>query len=131
MVSVNSFLGRLLCVAVISFSVANFTIACLLREGPGPPHGVEFHSALLTLPRGRRRACSEPSGREGEGVPGRVVEVDRLRHDVVGLRDPGQRSTNPRHIAANTEVFDFALDDAQMATLDEGLTTDWDPSWQA
>ncbi len=44
------------------------------------------------------------------------------------------RSTSPGHIAENAAVFDFALDDAHIATLDaldEGLTTDWYPAWQA
>jgi diketogulonate reductase-like aldo/keto reductase len=43
-------------------------------------------------------------------------------------------SSNPGHIAENAAVFDFALDDAQMAALDaldEGLTTGWDPARQA
>jgi diketogulonate reductase-like aldo/keto reductase len=44
------------------------------------------------------------------------------------------RSTNPARIAENAAVFDFALDEAQMANLDaldEGLTTGWDPASQA
>jgi diketogulonate reductase-like aldo/keto reductase len=43
-------------------------------------------------------------------------------------------SSNPAHIAENGAVFDFELDDAQMArldALDEGLTTSWDPARQA
>ncbi len=41
------------------------------------------------------------------------------------------RSSNPARIAENAAVFDFALDDAQIArldALDEGLTTGWDPA---
>jgi diketogulonate reductase-like aldo/keto reductase len=41
------------------------------------------------------------------------------------------RSSNPARIAENAAVFDFALDDAQVArldALDEGLTTGWDPA---
>jgi diketogulonate reductase-like aldo/keto reductase len=44
------------------------------------------------------------------------------------------RSSNADRIAENTRVFDFALNDAQMAeldALDEGLTTGWDPARQA
>jgi len=44
------------------------------------------------------------------------------------------RSTNRAHLAENAAVFDFGLDDAQMAALDgldEGLTTDWDPATEA
>jgi diketogulonate reductase-like aldo/keto reductase len=44
------------------------------------------------------------------------------------------RSSNTSRIAENAAVFDFSLDDAQVATLDaldEGLTTGWDPSRQA
>ena len=44
------------------------------------------------------------------------------------------RSSNADRIAENAAVFDFALDDAQLATLDaldEGLTTGWDPATQA
>lgn len=44
------------------------------------------------------------------------------------------RSSNAGRIAENATVFDFALDDAQMTTLDaldEGLTTGWDPARQA
>jgi diketogulonate reductase-like aldo/keto reductase len=43
-------------------------------------------------------------------------------------------SSNPDHIRENAAVFDFALDDSQMAALDaldEGLTTGWDPTTQA
>jgi len=44
------------------------------------------------------------------------------------------RSSNGDRIAENAAVFDFALDDPQMAALDaldEGLTTGWDPATQA
>ena len=43
-------------------------------------------------------------------------------------------SSNPDHVRENAAVFDFTLDDAQMAALDaldEGLTTGWDPATQA
>jgi methylglyoxal/glyoxal reductase len=44
------------------------------------------------------------------------------------------RSSSPARIAENAAVFDFALDDRQVAALDaldEGLTTGWDPESQA
>jgi diketogulonate reductase-like aldo/keto reductase len=44
------------------------------------------------------------------------------------------RSSNASRIAENAAVFDFSLDDAQIAALDaldEGLTTGWDPGRQA
>jgi diketogulonate reductase-like aldo/keto reductase len=44
------------------------------------------------------------------------------------------RSSNPSRIAENVAVFDFVLDDDQIARLDgldEGLTTGWDPATQA
>jgi diketogulonate reductase-like aldo/keto reductase len=44
------------------------------------------------------------------------------------------RSSNAHRIAENAAVFDFALDDPQIAALDaldEGLTTGWDPAHQA
>jgi diketogulonate reductase-like aldo/keto reductase len=43
------------------------------------------------------------------------------------------RSSNPTRIAENAAVFDFSLEDGQMArldALDEGLTTGWDPARQ-
>jgi methylglyoxal/glyoxal reductase len=47
---------------------------------------------------------------------------------------PLPRSSNRERIVENAAVFDFSLDDAQIATLDaldEGLTTGWDPARQA
>ena len=44
------------------------------------------------------------------------------------------RSSNATRIVENASVFDFALDDDQIAALDaldEGLTTGWDPARQA
>jgi diketogulonate reductase-like aldo/keto reductase len=44
------------------------------------------------------------------------------------------RSSSPARIAENADVFGFALDDPQVASLDEldeGLTTGWDPARQA
>jgi diketogulonate reductase-like aldo/keto reductase len=43
------------------------------------------------------------------------------------------RSSNAQRIAENAAVFDFVLDDSQIArldALDEGLTTGWDPARQ-
>jgi len=50
-----------------------------------------------------------------------------LQKDLVVL----PKSTNPARIAANADVFDFALTDEQMRrldALDESLVTGWDPT---
>ena len=44
------------------------------------------------------------------------------------------RWSNARRVAENADVFDFALDETQIARLDslnEGVTTGWDPARQA
>ena len=50
-----------------------------------------------------------------------------LQKDLIAL----PTSTNPARIAANADVFDFALTDEQMRrldALDENLVTGWDPT---
>lgn len=50
-----------------------------------------------------------------------------LQHDLIVL----PKSARPERIAANADVYDFALTDDQMRALDaldEGLVTGWDPS---
>jgi diketogulonate reductase-like aldo/keto reductase len=88
--------------------------------------------AYSPLTKGRRlddstvRAIAAELGR----TPAHVLIRWSLQKGFVVL----PRSSNPGRIAENAAVFDFALDDAQMATLDalnEGLTTGWDPARQA
>ncbi|HEX6662070.1 MAG TPA: aldo/keto reductase [Gaiellaceae bacterium] len=73
-------------------------------------------------------------------IAGIAAEVGHTRAQVLirwSLQKgfvPLPRSSNPGRIAENAAVFDFALDDRQMAALDaldEGLTTGWDPARQA
>ena len=69
-----------------------------------------------------------------------AAEVGRTRAQVLirwslqkGLI-PLPRWSNPRRVAENADVFDFALDETQIARLDslnEGVTTGWDPARQA
>lgn len=50
-----------------------------------------------------------------------------LQKDLIVL----PKSTRPERIAANADVFDFALTDSEMTrldSLDEGLVTGWDPT---
>jgi methylglyoxal/glyoxal reductase len=63
-------------------------------------------------------------------TPAQVLIRWSLQKELVVL----PRSSNAGRIAENVAVFDFALDDAQVAALDaldEGLTTGWDPARQA
>ena len=88
--------------------------------------------AYSPLTKGRRLA--DPTvGRIAAEVgrtPAQVLIRWSLQKELVVL----PRSSNAGRIAENAAVFDFALDDAQIAgldALDEGLTTGWDPASQA
>jgi diketogulonate reductase-like aldo/keto reductase len=88
--------------------------------------------AYSPLTKGRRLA-NPTVGRIAAEVgrtPAQVLIRWSLQKELVVL----PRSSNPGRIAENAAVFDFALDDAQVAALDaldEGLTTGWDPATQA
>ncbi len=63
-------------------------------------------------------------------TPAQVLIRWSVQKDFVVLAG----SSNPDHVRENAAVFDFTLDDSQMAALDaldEGLTTGWDPATQA
>jgi diketogulonate reductase-like aldo/keto reductase len=84
--------------------------------------------AYSPLTKGRRLhdttvgAIAEEVGR----TPAQVLIRWSLQRGFVVL----PRSSNPARIAENAAVFDFRLDDGQMArldALDEGLKTGWDP----
>jgi diketogulonate reductase-like aldo/keto reductase len=64
---------------------------------------------------------------EVERTPAQVLLRWGLQRDLVVLA----KSSNRKRIQENAAVFDFTLDDAQMARLDgleEGLHTAWDPT---
>jgi len=87
--------------------------------------------AYSPLTKGRRLhdptvgAIAEEVGR----TPAQVLVRWSLQKGFVVL----PRSSNHARIAENADVFDFLLEDRQMArldALDEGLTTGWDPARQ-
>jgi diketogulonate reductase-like aldo/keto reductase len=62
-------------------------------------------------------------------TPAQVLLRWGLQHDLVVL----PKSSRPERMRENLALFDFALSDAQMATLDaleEGTATGWDPRTQ-
>ena len=88
--------------------------------------------AYSPLTKGRRLADPTVAGIATEvgRTPAQVLIRWALQKELVVL----PRSSNAGRIAENAAVFDFALDDAQVAALDaldEGLTTGWDPARQA
>jgi diketogulonate reductase-like aldo/keto reductase len=88
--------------------------------------------AYSPLTKGRRLGDPTLAAVAGEvgRTPAQVLIRWSLQKGFVVL----PRSSNAARIAENAAVFDFALDDAQMArldALDEDLTTGWDPSRQA
>jgi diketogulonate reductase-like aldo/keto reductase len=63
-------------------------------------------------------------------TPAQVLVRWSLQKGLVAI----PRSTDPRYSAGNANILDVALEDSQIAaldTLDEGLTTDWNPAGQA
>jgi diketogulonate reductase-like aldo/keto reductase len=88
--------------------------------------------AYSPLTKGRRLDDSTVSTIAAEvgRTPAQVLIRWSLQRGFVVL----PRSSNAGRIAENALVFDFALDEAQIAALDaldEGLTTGWDPARQA
>jgi diketogulonate reductase-like aldo/keto reductase len=88
--------------------------------------------AYSPLTKGRRLADPTVAGIAAEvgRTPAQVLIRWALQKELVVL----PRSSNAGRIAENAAVFDFALDDAQVAALDAldvGLTTGWDPARQA
>jgi diketogulonate reductase-like aldo/keto reductase len=88
--------------------------------------------AYSPLTKGRRLNDSTVEAVAGEvgRAPAQVLIRWSLQKGLVPL----PRSSNASRIAENAAVFDFALDDDQVArldALDQGLTTGWDPARQA
>jgi diketogulonate reductase-like aldo/keto reductase len=88
--------------------------------------------AYSPLTKGRRLGDSTVAmiAAEVGRTPAQVLVRWSLQKGFVVL----PRSSNAGRIAENAAVFDFALDDDQVAALDgldEGLTTGWDPARQA
>jgi diketogulonate reductase-like aldo/keto reductase len=90
-------------------------------------HGIAIEAYSL-LPHGHRLrhpavvAIARAAGR----TPAQVLLRWGIQHGFVVL----PKSTHRDRIAQNAAVFDFALDAAAMARLDEleeGLTAGWDP----
>jgi diketogulonate reductase-like aldo/keto reductase len=81
-------------------------------------HGVRLaHPVVLDIARRVKRSAAQVLLRWG------------IQRQFVVL----PKSTQPRRIAENAALFDFALDPDAMTTLDgleEGLTTGWDPATQ-
>jgi diketogulonate reductase-like aldo/keto reductase len=80
-----------------------------------------------------RRLSDQTIGRvaaEVDRTPAQVLIRWSLQKGFIVI----PRSSRPARIAENAAVFDFALDGAQVAALDEldeGLTSGWDPARQA
>ena len=105
------------------------TRADTLRRCAEEGIAVEAYSPLT---KGRRLDDSTVASIAGEvgRTPAQALIRWSLQKGFVVL----PRSSNAGRIAENAAVFDFALDEAQIAALDaldEGLTTGWDPARQA
>ena len=88
--------------------------------------------AYSPLTKGRR--LDDPTVAAVAAQVGRTHAQVLIRWSLQKGFVPLPRSSNAGRIDENGAVFDFALDDAQMAVLDaldEGLTTGWDPATQA
>jgi diketogulonate reductase-like aldo/keto reductase len=141
-----------------SIGVSNFLVRHLdelLAHASVPPavNQIEVSPFLYRSRADTLRRCAEERIAVEAYSP--LTKGRRLRHPALAAiaadvgRTPAQvlirwslqkgfvvipRSSNPGRIAENAAVFDFSLDDAQVAALDaldEGLTTGWDPARQA
>jgi diketogulonate reductase-like aldo/keto reductase len=87
---------------------------------------LEAYSPLTKGERLAHPALAKIGAKHGRS-PAQVLIRWCLEHDVVVI----PKSTNPKRIVENASVFDFALDDKDMAVLnelDEDLHTGWDPT---
>jgi diketogulonate reductase-like aldo/keto reductase len=120
--------------------VANFTVALLdqavaLSPEPLVTNQVEFHpyldqaavlaacrrhGLLLTAhcPLGRGRLIGDPVLAEIAGRKGKSSAQVALRWAIQRGAVPIPRSSHPQRVAANLDIFDFALDDADMARIE-------------
>jgi 2,5-diketo-D-gluconate reductase B len=120
--------------------VANFTVALLdqavaLSPEPLVTNQVEFHpyldqaavlaacrrhGLLLTAhcPLGRGRLIDDPVLAEVAGRKGKSSAQVALRWAIQRGVVPIPRSSHPQRIAANLDIFDFALDDGDMARIE-------------
>lgn len=74
-----------------------------------------------------RAALSKKFSRDATKSPAQILIRWALQHDTVVL----PKSANPGRISENADVFDFAITDADMKTLNgfnENLRTCWDPT---
>ena len=91
-------------------------------------HAIQLE-AYCPLTRGeklRDPVIRSVAGRHGK-TPAQVLLRWALQHQVVVIPKSGQ----PARIAENADLFDFALDDSDMAALDAldtGFRTCWDPT---
>lgn len=88
--------------------------------------------AYSPLTKGRR--LGDPTVAAVAAEVGRTPAQVLLRWSLQRGFVPLPRSSNTARIAENASVFDFALDDGQLAALDaldEGFVTSWDPARQA
>ncbi|MDB5170623.1 MAG: Aldo/keto reductase family [Candidatus Saccharibacteria bacterium] len=86
---------------------------------------VEAYSPLSRMAREPHQAIHNIAREVGK-TPQQVVLRWCIQHGTVPL----PRSTNPRHIEANLQIFDFELSDAHMKVLNslsDGERITWDP----
>lgn len=87
---------------------------------------LEAYSPLARGRRLREAVLLRVARRHGKS-PAQVMIRWALQHDLVVI----PKSVRGERIAENADVFDFELDDGEMAelnALDEGLRTSWDPT---
>jgi diketogulonate reductase-like aldo/keto reductase len=91
-------------------------------------HGIQLE-AYGPLTRGKKLSDSVAgamAGRHGK-TPAQVLLRWALQHQLVVI----PKSTHPERIAENADLFDFSLDEREMAALDAlhaEFRTAWDPT---